>query len=89
MSCPVCSHDVDTDSAVEWDNGEPAPGSGKWGMCVCALCCSAICGEIPPWQYAGHLLYRERELVADQRKLLQDLREKFYDAIGEIERIVR
>ncbi len=79
MSCPVCTQDVPLTHAVEWDC-EPAPGSGKWGMRVCATCHDGIYGIITPWDYALAILGRERQTQKNIGGVLRDLHRVVDDA---------
>ena len=87
MTCPVCDHDVECDSAVEWDNGEPAPGSGKWGMSICELCSMAIYRTITPWEYGAELVRRQRRLDIEIAELFK-LAEDAFERMGELVRRV-
>lgn len=75
MTCPICEQEVPQDHAVEWDNGEPAPESGKWGMSVCRICHDGVYGIISSAHWVQIVLQRERRLSDDRRNFLYKVTE--------------
>lgn len=82
--CPVCDQAGPCNHAVEWDNGEPAPGSGKWGMSVCPTCQKGVDGEIEPWDWVIACVTHERMEAEKLREELASLRSTLEDAIDTI-----
>lgn len=66
--CPICDQDVPRNHAVEWDNGEPAPGSHKWGMSVCCVCYNGVYGIFTPWDWVAAVVQRERKTTEELRR---------------------
>lgn len=78
--CPICDQRVNCDHAIEWEC-EPAPGSGKWGMSVCAICAAGVEGEITPWDWVSKIVGRERETTAKLRGLAAALEKPIEDLL--------
>lgn len=83
--CPICLNpEAERNHAVEWDNGEPAPGSAEWGMSVCSTCQLGVNGEITPWEWVTSCIHTERNRVQRLEILMKKIADDVQDILDQV-----